>query len=162
MELATLILLIIIAAGVLAVLAFVAMKRPALRQAQEATPGVIAGKIKPNVLAIAGMLTAIEFVLTGLLFVLVLRVLDLAEAVDHPAAVADGAAAAADAGPYLELVLTSAGIAALFAAWLIVIGSIIGGLISVMAQAAEEKPDKPPSTVPESFAKTAVEAAQKS
>jgi uncharacterized membrane protein len=103
-------------------------------------PPIIRKKLKVNVLYLATLLTTIELVLSIMLFVLILRILDLASEIDSVQA-GVGTADALTVGHNLELLLTAAGIAALFSAWMIVIGGIVGGLISVMAQVAEEKPD---------------------
>lgn len=103
-------------------------------------PPIIQKKIKPNVLYLATLLASIELVLSAFLFVLILRILDIASEIDTLEGV--------KIGHNLELLLTTAGIAALFSAWMIVMGSIVGGLISTMAQVAEEKPDKEPPSIP--------------
>lgn len=102
--------------------------------------GIIRRKVKPNVLYLATLLTSIELVLSVFLFVLIMRILRLASEIDNVQGL--------DVGLNLELLLTSAGIAALFSAWMIVMGTIVGALASTMAQVAEEKPDKEPPSIP--------------
>lgn len=89
---------------------------------------VLVRKVKPNVCYLATLLAGIEIILSVLLFILVFRV----------------------TGEHTEpTVLEAAGVAALFAAWLLLLGTIIGGLVSTMSQVAEDQKEPPPQgTVP--------------
>lgn len=118
------------------------------RDESEMYKEVVAPKIRPNLLALARMLTFIELVLTVGLFVLVWRVLMLADKFASTGVVVDAAGnTVVNQGAIVEIVLTAAGVAALFAAWLIIIGTIVGGLVSTMSQVAEDKDPPPPNHV---------------
>ena len=93
---------------------------------------IIRRKLRPNVLYLASLLTFIELMLSVSLFVLLRSIIQGQGAV----------------GGITVTTVEALGIGALFAAWLILMGTIIGGLVSVMAQVAEEQPEKQPPMIP--------------
>ena len=89
----------------------------------------IAPKIRPNVLTLGAYLLWAFTLLSAFLFALLLVIL------------------LRDSGWQSIKMVEAVGLTALFSAWLILLGTIIGGFVSTMSTVADDK-DKPEPSVP--------------